>query len=791
MNAQRVRWWLGVRGRVQGVGFRPFVVRLATELALGGIVGNDSDGAFIELEGPLAVLERFEARLRAELPPLARISEIERREARPTGEAAFAIVASRRGPQQAAEVTPDAGICADCRRELVDPHDRRYRYPFINCTNCGPRYSIIRAVPYDRPATTMQAFAMCPQCQAEYDSPADRRYHAQPNACPACGPQVWLVRAGEQGAASEQDTAAESAPLHGDQAIVAAAAALRGGAIVAIKGLGGFHLACRGDDQRVVERLRARKGREAKPLALMVASIVHARQLAQLDPASEQTLSSSAAPIVVCARQAGGAIAPAVAPESELIGLMLPYTPLHLVLFASLGAAGPPPALVMTSGNPSEEPLSAQNEEALERLATIADYLLLHDRGIERPIDDSVWLAHEHGPLMLRRARGYVPDPLLLRQKSAHTVLAFGGDLKASVCLLAERRAVLSEHLGDLENPAAYRNYLAAIERLRALTRVDPELIACDLHPGYLSAQAAHHYRDLPVVAVQHHHAHAVACMAENGLEETVVAIVCDGTGYGDDGAIWGGELLLCDRGAYQRAGHLDYFPLFGGDLAAKQGWRPAAGLCQLALGDAAVATLQTLGADAEALELAQRRLASAPQSSSLGRLFDATAFLLGFCAHNRFEGEAAIRLEAAATRVSGRDFPPPSPHGEALAHGSTTPLELPLIEREGKVLLDHRPLIRGVVQGLDAGDDPAHLAWAFHEAIARGLAQAAVRIAVAAGVHDVVLSGGCMLNRLLDARLGTLLTAAGLDVHRHRELPPGDGGLALGQAVVAASRAA
>ena len=785
---------LEVRGRVQGVGFRPFVARLAGELGLAGFVGNDSRGVFVELEGAAKKLERFVERLRSELPPLARIHELSSVERTVRGEQDFRIVASAAGEQQDVAITPDSATCDDCRRELADPSDRRYRYPFTNCTNCGPRYSIILAVPYDRPATTMAPFAMCARCQAEYDAPTNRRYHAQPNACADCGPRVWLSdgKGRRLVAATTHDPAAP---------IDAAGARLRAGEIVAIKGLGGFHLACRADDRAAVERLRQRKGREAKPLALMVATLAAAELLVELDGPARAALCSPAAPIVVAPRRDDAKIANAVAPQRDELGVVLAYTPLHLLLATAVrDEQGAPIPLVLTSGNDSGEPLSADNSDALARLGRIADAFLLHDRGIARPIDDSVLRALGEGeaPLILRRARGYVPDPLPLSLPARRPLLALGGDLKGAVCVASAQQVVLGEHLGDLEHPAAYRNFVAASERLTTLLRADPALVVHDLHPGYHSTAHARSLRGVECRAVQHHHAHAAACLVENGLTDgPALALCCDGTGYGDDGAIWGGELLLCDAVSYERVGQLRYLPLVGGDAAARETWRPAAGWLFEAFGEDGEGSWQDAlqGArrlvDAEALALAAQRLEAyregrtraVPRCSSLGRLFDAAAFLCGLCPVNRYEGEAAMLLEAAAQRAR-RQWVEIAPLAAAALHDGSL-----LVEQEGRLQLDTRPLARDLVARLAAGESTDVLAAAFHESIARLFARAAQRVAVERGLVDVLLTGGCFANRILLLRLSALLSEVGLTVHRHRLVPPGDGGLALGQATIAAAR--
>ena len=756
------------RGRVQGVGFRPWIYRLATGCGLAGFVGNDSQGAFVEVEGGAGAIARFIARTENEAPPLVAITAREETPLSPLGEREFGIRSSRHGGEQRAEITPDSATCPDCLREMRDPADRRHRYPFINCTNCGPRYSIVNSVPYDRVGTTMAAFTMCPDCQHEYDDPADRRFHAQPNACPACGPRVWL--ADPTGAEQPGD------PIEG------AVRRLLDGEIVAIKGLGGFHLACRADREQSVAELRRRKGREAKPLALMVGDLEAARALVDLDDPAALLLESVARPIVLATARGGGGVAPSVAPGTHTLGVMLPYTPLHTLLFDTRVDGELLGPVVMTSGNPSAEPLCHENEEALRRLSTIADAFLLHDRDIERRVDDSVTLAMRlpdgARTMPLRRARGYAPGTIALETPSPLPILALGGELKSAVCLLGDDEALLSEHLGDLDNPAAYRNFVSTVARLQELVDVKPVLVAADLHPGYA---ATRHARELglPITEVQHHHAHVVSCMADAGVTGDVLGIACDGTGYGDDGAIWGCELLLCDEARHERAGQLRYFPLLGGDAAARDTWRPAAGLLAETFGagwpEAIPGAFDRV--DADTLALAERFLAApAPPSvrtSSLGRLFDAVAFLLGLCDRNHAEAQAPMALEAAAAR-----------------HGDAEPLAHALTEEDGRLLLDYRPLMRALAEGVGAGRETGELAAAFHASLAAMLAEGAERVLARAGDRPVMLSGGCFANRLLTEALHRRLKAAGRDVYIHHRVPAGDGGLALGQAVCAAARA-
>ncbi|GMU21635.1 MAG: carbamoyltransferase [Phycisphaerae bacterium] len=753
-----VRRRVAVQGRVQGVGFRPFVYRLATDLRLGGIVGNDSHGAFIEIEGPLSGIETFLERLYRELPPLARVSRLSVWPLAPRDDRYFRIDSSLCGGHQDAEITADVAVCDDCLAEMLNPRDRRYRYPFINCINCGPRYSIIQGVPYDRPNTTMAAFTMCAACAAEYNQPLNRRFHAQPNACPVCGPRLWMTDA--QGNRVEGDPVARCARW------------LHGGAIVAIKGIGGFHLACRADDESAVRRLRVRKQRESKAFAIMVPSLETAAELAQVDESSAAALRGPARPIVLLGRRTPSPVAPSVAAGSTYLGLMLPYTPLHHLLFAE--NTGP---LVMTSANPSEEPLCCQNQEALDRLARIADAFLLNDRDIERRVDDSVLLSvREPTPraLPIRRARGFAPSPIEVPLEAPQSILAVGGEMKSTICLLSGRQAIVSEHLGELSNATAFRNFVITVEQFKKLLRASPAVVACDLHPDYAATRYAQSL-DLKIVGVQHHHAHIVSCMADNDLTGPVVGIACDGTGFGTDGAIWGCELMICDEAEFERVGQLAYFPLLGGDAAAQETWRPAVGLLQAAFGPAWRESCADLldSLDPEALDIAAARLRTSrlPLTSSLGRLFDGVAYLLGVCDRNRHEAEAATLLEAAAASET-----PAAP----LPYSWTT-------SPEGRVQLEVGPMVVALIEGLRAGYTAGQLARAFHETLICALAEGVRRVAAGSSLHHVVLSGGCFANRLLLEGLCARVREDGLEVFAHQKVPTGDGGLALGQAVAAA----
>ncbi len=792
---------LAVAGQVQGVGFRPFVYRLAAEIGLTGWVSNDPSGVTIEVQGESTAVERFAARLTAELPPLASVQRCEQAEVPPlAGEASFEIRPSTGGELTDAQVTVDTATCDDCLREMRDPADPRYQYPFINCTNCGPRYSIVAKIPYDRANTTMADFAMCPLCGGEYNSPQSRRFHAQPIACPKCGPSVWLVDTqGKQIAASD--------------AIGEVARMISSGKIVAIKGLGGFHLACRADDEHAVKRLRLRKHRDAKPFAVMVADIDHARALCRVDPAAAELLTGPLRPIVLLSLQyrnplpdaATGPsavtvrlhpVAPSVADGLYTLGVMLPYTPVHHLLFQrlaeignceDLAVQGPwPPPLVMTSGNYSEEPLVKENDSAIGHLGQIADVILLHNRRIERRIDDSVVQIHSDGtPSIVRRGRGYAPKPvpLPLVAQSEQGILAVGAEFKIAICLLKGGRAVLSEHIGDLKDGRVYRHFVETVHHLEHLYEITPEIIVADLHPRYLSTEyALRRWRGelagreaIPIVRVQHHHAHVASCLAEHGRLGPVIGIACDGVGYGDDGAAWGCEILQADLCSYERLSHLRYIHLPGGDLAASEGWRAAMGAMHDAFGASCADRLEAarLQLPQEARNAALEMLemgVNTPPSSSLGRWFDAVAWMCGLAESNRFEGEAAMKLESAAA-PGVRD---------------SYPFRLP---GSGPFLIDLRPMVEGVLGDLASGADAGYVAAKFHNTVARFLSAAARKAAQQTGLRVVALSGGCFANRYLTNLLTRELTNDGFEVLRHRDVPCNDGGVALGQAVIAAAR--
>ncbi|MBN1956059.1 MAG: carbamoyltransferase HypF [Anaerolineae bacterium] len=743
-----------ITGVVQGVGFRPFVYNLANRLDLSGWVLNSSAGVEIEAVGPVAALEAFVARLQSEAPPLARIERVEVRETRPPSPrpAGFVIRHSeaRRGAFQ--PISPDISICDDCQRELFDPADRRCGYPFINCTNCGPRFTIIRDVPYDRPLTTMAPFPMCPDCQAEYDDPADRRFHAQPNACPVCGPHVWLA-------------SPESRVPDLGLGLQTLRELLADGAIAAIKGLGGFHLACDATNDAALARLRERKGRVDKPFALMSFDLAAVEAYCEVDEAERALLTARERPIVLLRARPGGPISPLVAPGNRCLGVMLPYTPLHYLLLA------PPflPALVMTSGNYAEEPLAIDNDEALERLAGLADVFLLHDRDIHARCDDSVTRVFAGAELPLRRSRGYAPYPVHL-PFSLPQLLAVGGELKNTFCLTRDRYAFLSQHIGDMENYETLCFFEQMVEQLARIFRVAPEIIACDMHPGYLSTRYAQG-STLSVVPVQHHHAHIAACMAEHGLsgERPVIGVAFDGTGYGTDGAIWGGEFLVADYAHFRRAAHLQYVPLPGGDAAIRRPYRIALAHLWAAGIDWQADLAPVAAAPPAELPVLARQLAqglnTAP-TSSVGRLFDAVSALAGVCQVASYEAQAAIELEVLAEEGERGAYP--FAVGEAI---------------------DPAPLIHAVVADRRQGVPPGVIAARFHNGLAAMVRDVAARLRQETGLDEVALSGGVFQNVALLAAVVPLLREAGFTVYTHRLVPPNDGGISLGQAVIAGVR--
>jgi hydrogenase maturation protein HypF len=897
-----------VRGIVQGVGFRPFVYRLATEEELAGSIGNDTDGVSIEVEGPQQKIEAFLSRLNSEMPPLARIDSITARDLPPKGDASFSILPSHVTGQVSTGIPADAATCADCLRELFDSQDRRYRYPFLNCTNCGPRFTITRRIPYDRPQTSMAKFAMCPACQAEYDDPLNRRFHAQPNACWECGPRVWLESANQRMAGRDfvdcEETSRSPGPVtehdfsraenaHEKQGalapeVIEGAHALKGheftraetaaekvdseggggfnprirqmesrpalaaegrllsnsldissfpaaclaperyapihdaighllaGKIVAIKGIGGFHLSVDATNSAAIERLRQRKHRYGKPLAVMVRDIDAARTLCDLAPEEESLLQTPARPIVLARARKSNGIAAEVAPGIPWLGIFLPYAPLQHLLFADSRIK----ALVMTSANLSEEPIAIDNDEARTRLAHIADHFLMHDREILQRCDDSVLAFVDGAPQFIRRARGFVPLGIALPFET-RPLLAVGGQLKSVFTLARGRFAYQSQHLGDLENLTGLEFFQESLEHLMHTFEIEPECVVHDLHPGYLSTSWAKQWaeqRGLPLIAVQHHHAHIAACMAEHAREGTVIGLSLDGTGYGTDGKIWGGEVLIAQLDTFERFAHLEYVAMPGGESAIREPWRMAFGHL-LAAGFGLEEIESLTGATAKEARLIERmieRNVNAPLTSSCGRLFDAVAAVVLQRRIVDYEAQPAIELEGIAidepdetpsytsefaedrSSVTGHDFSRAIRGIEstlALAAGGccwgssleTMPFSAARSAPEGNQFRV-AAMWRELVADLQAGKNPAYIAARLHAAIADAFIDASIRARMATGIGQVALSGGCMHNRRLSRLLRTGLEAEGFDVFQHRQVSPGDGGLSYGQAVIAAA---
>ena len=749
-----------VTGVVQGVGFRPFVHRLALRHGLGGWIRNASGEVEIAVEGAPEELRAFESAIRDEAPPLARIDGIVAEADAPAGREGFVIERSLDEADRRQPVPADVALCPPCEAELRDPANRRHRYPFVTCTDCGPRYTVIEALPYDRERTTMRSFTQCPDCLAEYRDPASRRYHSETNSCPACGPRVWLE---EPGAA---------APLGGAAAIDRAVELLRQGGIVAVRGMGGFHLACDATSDQAVSRLRERKGRDAKPFAVMVSSVAAARRLGDVSDQEAGLLQSRERPIVLLEALGDSPIAEGVAPGLGSIGVMLASTPLHLLLLDGVG--GP---LVMTSGNLSEEPIATGNEESLKRLSRVADAFLLHDREILTRADDSVMRVVGAAPVFLRRARGFAPIPLELPVESPVPLLAVGPHLKNTFTLVHGRTAWVSQHIGDLESMQTLRHFEATLATCRRLFRVDPEVVVRDLHPGYLSTRLAEQQGLDQVIAVQHHHAHIAAVMGEHGETGPVLGVAFDGTGYGEDGAVWGAEFLLADLTGFRRLAHLRYAPLPGGDLAARRPWRAALGYALLDHAARPILAPAWAGIPAAEVALAEQQVeaeVNAPMASSMGRLFDAAAAVLGVRHIAHYEGQAAMELEALAGRRIASEY---ACHLEEDGEGGWVVDPVPLLTR-----LAHLRRRRVPVEEL-AADFHASVAWMTADVIRH----AARRY----GVHTVALGGGVFQNARLLASVANRIGQRGLRVLLPRRLSPNDGAISYGQAVIAAARLA
>ncbi len=743
----RERRRIRVNGIVQGVGFRPFIFNLAHDYKLTGFVSNTSEGVVIEAEGTAETLDQFQAFIRTKAPPLAFIIDFSHESIPVNGDQDFVIIPSDGQAKVATLISPDIAVCNDCLQDLRDPINRRYRYPFTNCTNCGPRYTIIEELPYDRPFTSMRNFKMCPECQVEYDNPTDRRFHAQPNACPVCGPRLALFTIDRK-------------PVAADDLIRETACLLKAGKILAIKGLAGFHLAVDAINSVAVKELRRRKNREEKPLAVMVKDLVAAHKICELITAEEELLTSPRAPIVLARKHPDIGLADEIAPGNDRFGVMLPYTPIHHLLLAEEFTA-----LVMTSANLSEEPICIANDEAFERLQEIADYVLVHDRDIYLRGDDSVFilLAGKNRPI--RRSRGYAPMPVLVKSDGP-PVLAVGGELKNTVCLLQKNRAFLSQHIGDLENLEAYNFFRLTIDHLQKVFDTRPKLIVHDLHPRYLSTQWAKEQIDVPLLGVQHHHAHLAAVMAEHGIEEQVLGIIMDGTGYSIDGTIWGGEILLGDYSGFERLAAFEPMPLPGGDAAIKAPWRTAVAYLHQSFGE--LPKLPFLGEhDYKPIVDIVEKNVSCFTTSSCGRLFDAVAAMSGGRQIIHYEGQAAIELMQLSDNVSAEPF-----KYEFSQQGN---LKLMLV----------KPLIRAIVKAIQSGCDLGEIGSRFHQTLCDMLSTMVKQLRRKHDINKVVVSGGVFQNKILFEALVKDLETSKFSVISHEKVPTNDGGIALGQALI------
>jgi hydrogenase maturation protein HypF len=774
-----------ITGIVQGVGFRPFVYNRAVRLGLTGWVCNTSAGVDIELYGEPGTISVFIDNLQADAPTLAQIDSIDFQDIPLIIHNSFEIIHSQDDLSAFQPISPDICICSDCLKELFDPGNLRFRYPFINCTNCGPRLTIIENIPYDRPNTTMKDFVMCVDCEREYSDPTDRRFHAQPIACPVCGPEVWLELS------SRAENSQPKVIASGDDAILYVQKLLKKGKIIAIKGLGGFHLACDATNPRAVAELRRRKLRVDKPFALMMPDIETIENHCFLNEVEKALLESRERPIVILFQKDTSSIVSDVSPKQNTLGVMLPYTPLHYLLFASsdnsssrIMSKKPPtmPPLVMTSGNLSEEPIAIDNDEARQRLSLMADALLLHNRTIRTRCDDSVMRTFDSASYPLRRSRGYAPFPIYLSSKSRQ-ILATGSELKNTFCLVRDRYAFLSHHIGDMENVETYDSFVDSIENYESIFRIKPDAIAYDLHPNYLATRYAIHRAEeegLPSFGIQHHHAHIASCMVENSLpsDRTVIGVAFDGTGYGEDGAIWGGEFLLADYYGYKRASHLKYIPLPGGDSAIKKPARTALAYLWVNHMDwqSELPAVSELCAEERSILKSQLIYKiNTPLTSSMGRFFDAVASLAGVRQRVNYEAQAAIEFEAIGDPQENGEY-------ELLLEDSANPGIAPH-------QINPAPLVEQLVNDIQNGIVVSIISARFHNSIARMVSNVCKKIRVDYGINDVVLSGGVWQNMTLLKRTHSLLTSGNFKVHIHHRVPTNDGGIALGQAIIAAHK--
>ena len=749
---------IDIRGIVQGVGFRPFVYNLARQYGLFGFVRNNASGVSIEVEGEKSRIEKFVARIKTESPPLAALFKIKSYDIEPVGYDDFIIRDSDEHEEKFVPISPDISTCRDCLAELFDPTDRRYRYPFINCTNCGPRFTIVKDIPYDRQYTTMAPFKMCGMCQREYNNPRDRRFHAQPNACPKCGPSLTLLN-DKLEKIDAPDVISEVCDL------------LKDGKIIAIKGLGGYHLACDALNPDAVFRLRSRKHREYKPFAVMVRDIETAKRLCYVNKDEEKLLKTTIRPVVLLRKRPDCPVAEDVAHYQKYHGIMLPYTPLHHLIAAESGLV-----LVMTSGNISSEPIVYQNNEAFERLKNIADFYCIHNREIHIRTDDSVSRIWRGNETVLRRARGIAPFPLLLNFNFKGRILACGAELKNSFCLARDNFVFMSHHIGDLKNLETLTSFEEGIEHFKRIFNIEPTLIAYDLHPEYLATKYALSLRNIPKIGVQHHHAHIVSCMIDNEIDGEVIGVSFDGTGYGTDGKIWGGEFLICDYGGFERVGHLEYIPLPGGEKAIKEPWRMAASILYK------IYKNNMLDLDIDFVKELDRNKwttikkmidkgINSPMTSSSGRLFDAVSALVGIRKKIYYEGQAAIELEMAAD-------------------GETGEYEFDLREIEDNTLILIEPIFRGIVSDLERGVEVESISFKFHNTMAKIILNMCIKLRKTSGLDRVALSGGVFQNSLLLENTYVLLDKNNFKVFTQHRVPPNDGGIALGQVVIANKQA-